>query len=222
MRFTKALFAALWLVAAGCGDDSATGGAGGTSGSSGTSGSGGSGGSGGMIDAPMGTGGTGGMGGMGTGGMGGMRPDASLNDAGANKTTITPNQVQCQGGPCTTPANVCCATLGADGGVSVMCEASATCPMMAPLSLACDGPEDCTGNQVCCGQRAAGGLGFRSSCTTANQCMGMGARPMCHDHTQCPMMTDSCCELSLGGAPAFTGRCYAPGTEPAGSACDTP
>ena len=222
MRFTKVLFATLCLVAAGCGDDSGTG-------SGGTSGAGGSGGSGGMsVDAPMvdapGGGGMGGMGG--TGGMGGMRPDASLNDAGANSTPVTPNQVGCpgaSGGSCTTPTNVCCATI-ADAAVAVMCEASASCSMMAPVNLACDGPEDCTGNQVCCGTRSGGGLGFRSTCTNGNMCGGGGggARPLCHNHTQCPTAGDSCCTVSIGGTQAFTGRCYAPGSEPGGSACDTP
>src|SRR5215468_5171021 len=56
MRYASTLFAALWLVAAGCGDDSATGGSGGMAGAGGAAGSGGAagtGGSGGTIDAPV-------------------------------------------------------------------------------------------------------------------------------------------------------------------------
>ena len=211
MRFAKLLLAALWLVAAGCGDDSST-----TGGSGGTAGAGGMGGiDAPMIDAPGGTGGTGGM------TTDGPRPDAALNDAGQFTTTVTPNSVPCAAGPCTTPTDVCCGQLTDAGSVSVMCEAAAMCPMNAPLNVACDGPEDCNGNMVCCGRGGFGG-GLRSSCTTAGNCTGgMAGRPLCHNHTQCPTAGDSCCQLSLQGN-VFTGRCYAAGMEPPGTACDTP
>ena len=213
MRFLQVLLPALWLVAAGCGDDSSTTGGAGAGGMSGAGGSGGSGGMGG-IDAPVD--GAGGM--MGDG----PRADAALGDAGQYTTPSTPNQVPCVGGTCTTPTDVCCGQFADGGSLSVMCEPAAMCSMNAPLNIACDGPEDCTGNMVCCGRGGFGG-GLRSSCTNAGSCMGGmgGGRPLCHNHTQCPTAGDSCCELSLQGN-VFTGRCYAPGTEPSGTACDTP
>lgn len=218
MRFAKLLLAALWLVAAGCGDDSSA-----TGGSGGTAGAGGSGGiDAPMVDAPGGTGGTGGMAGT-DGGF--NRTDAALSDAGSYKTPITPNSVPCQanGSPttCTTPGQECCGVLTDAGSANVMCTAPAQCPAGAVLSLACDGPEDCPGNQLCCGERAAGGLGFSSSCQAGATCPAM-ARPMCHDHTQCPSTMTSCCEVRIGTGAAFTGRCYAAGMEPSNTACDTP
>jgi hypothetical protein len=214
MRLASTLFAALWLVAAGCGDDSATGGNGGSAGAGGAAGTGGAG----------GTGGTGGA--SGTGGSGGsidapVDAPMSVDDGGVNTTMVTPNSVPCQpaGTTCDTQTQTCCAALG-DGGISVMCTATAQCPNSALVSLACDGPEDCATGESCCGNRM-GTLGFRSSCAAAGMCQG--GRPLCHNHTQCPTALSSCCTIGIGAGNArFTGECFAPGMEPMNAACDTP
>ena len=201
------------LAVASCGDNSSnTGGSGGTAGSGGMSGSGGSGGTGGMIDAPVDAAEMADAG----------PPDAAFSDAGVYSTPVTNNAVACllsSQAPCTTPSTVCCVERTDAGTMDFMCNAPAQCPSTARFDLACDGPEDCPGGQTCCGSPVAADNGFTTVCVAGTTCPT--GRIMCHNHTECPAAMSSCCTRNLGGG-LFTGRCFAPGTEPAFSGCDTP
>lgn len=144
-------------------------------------------------------------------------PDAAISDGGGFTTPVTPDRVRCAvaGGSCDTTTSKCCGML-TGGLLSFSCAPPATTG--CSIDEGCDGTEDCTSG-VCCGMGNTMG-GFRTSCQAAP--CAVGARQLCHNHTQCPAAQSSCCIRPVGGGGNLIGLCYAAGTEPAGARCDTP
>jgi hypothetical protein len=68
--------------------------------------------------------------------------------------------------------------------------ADAAGPDAAPAE--CDGPEDCMGQQICCGP---GGGQPGAFCTTDMQCTG--GLPLCHDGADCA--SGVCCQQGFCG-----------------------
>jgi hypothetical protein len=82
--------------------------------------------------------------------------------------------VPCGDATCNAP-EVCCVTFNGQ---------SCTSNCNQGLALACDGPEDCSGGDVCCGDIGMGGGG--SECMPSGDCQtGMGSGRLCHSNTDC-------------------------------------
>jgi hypothetical protein len=77
-----------------------------------------------------------------------------------------------------TGTDECCVTNNG-GTAEFNCVAMGTCQ---GASLACDGPEDCTGNACCL---SGGGGGGSAECSDATTCMG-AALTLCHTDNECP------------------------------------
>jgi len=123
------------------------------------------------IDAPPG--GTGNDGQAATDGMGAIA-DASIG-AVCGTTTCGTDQECCTG-----------------GGSGSMCVAAGTCNT---VSFGCDGPEDCSGTQVCCyGAEGSGSAGTAGSeCKNASQCNNTA----CHVDGDCTMAgATKCCPIA--------------------------
>jgi hypothetical protein len=92
----------------------------------------------------------------------------------------------CGSATCNT-TQVCC--VGAGGQSS--CVAPGSCQ---GVSFACDGPEDCSNNDVCC-YSASGSGGGGATCEAANACQTTA----CHTDADCGGQTPSCCPLAQTG-----------------------
>jgi len=189
-----------WVVvlalALGCGDSTGTGG---SSGSGGTGGTGGSGGTGGMSGSG-GSGGSGGTGGMsGSGGSGGMMPDASFGPPGELTCGLNGTTMTCS------PGQLCCAVFVPT--TQIHCR-TGSC-MNGESTFACDGPEDCSGGQVCCMDFNAILAFCAASCNTSQN-----QQEVCHTGATCPTQAPHCC--TSNGSPS--GICVA--TPPQGATCN--
>jgi len=79
----------------------------------------------------------------------------------------------------------CC--IGANGGT---CEDQGNCQT---VSFACDGPEDCEQNDVCCLAAGGGGPGTAGAeCKPAAQCQTNA----CHTDDDCSGNTPKCCAIA--------------------------
>jgi hypothetical protein len=93
-----------------------------------------------------------------------------------------PNTNPTQGVPCGNTScdapQICCVTFS-----GATCTAADGCDQ--GLALACDGPEDCSNGDVCCGDIGMGGGG--SECLPAGDCEGggMGSGVLCHSDADC-------------------------------------
>lgn len=88
---------------------------------------------------------------------------------------------------CSLNDHVCC--LSRDDGNSAACTTRARCGF-SELSIACDGPEDCSGGEVCCflpaGVDADGGtVEAQSACAEDCASLGAGAVVRCHHASDC-------------------------------------
>jgi hypothetical protein len=105
--------------------------------------------------------------------------DMARRDAGSMCMLVdepaTPNAVPCGAGDCTVNPGRCCLQ---QNGTGALCTMNA-CPANR-ITFACDGPEDCPGNSVCCLRQ----LGNQVSFTCQNNCSGL---VLCHDDGDCPM-----------------------------------
>jgi hypothetical protein len=166
---------------------SGAGGMGGVGGSgAGGTGDGGTGGGTGEIDGSA----TGGSGGMATGGQGGTA-DAGTPDAAMPPTSGT---IECGGLSCDADNQVCCA--GPAGTTSCVrrdlgCGTAST--------RACDGPEDCDGERICCAEAALVG-GYRSSCIKPSECVNAGGAPICRRAADCFTPYKSCGVADFSGS----------------------
>lgn len=158
------------------GGSGTTGGTGGTSGtgaSGGTAGSGGS--TGGASGGSAGTSASGGSAGTG-GGSGG-----TAGSGGAPPTST----VVCGTTSCGLPAQYCCAHWNQTPECrTATSDLTTDCVYGVPVT--CDGPEDCSGGQVCCAQwfiqgqnRSVVSLMCQSSCTASDQHVVCGASGSC-------------------------------------------
>jgi hypothetical protein len=138
---------------------------GGTGGAGG--GTGGAGGAGGSTGGAGGTGGVAGAGGAGgTGGVAGAGGVGGGTGGTGGATGNQPGVVHCGGVPnsCDIQNNFCCV-----GASSSSCVADGTnCPQAADVY--CDGPEDCSGSDVCCGQLGSGSTYVGTQCRAASEC----------------------------------------------------
>ena len=173
--------AASALLAHGCGsapDDDLFGGAGtgapGSGGSAGTGGAGTGGGSGGVGGSGATGGSEGGPPDSGTGGS--VDSGGSGSDSRAEGTGGTPgsNGVSCGDEVCIDPDNLCC--VGPLGGLGCQVIDS----MCTGSPIACDGPEDCRPDQVCCGRtNSFAGALFYERVRCESNCEGTNLVPFC-------------------------------------------
>jgi hypothetical protein len=112
-------------------------------------------------------------------------------------TDAGPGSIVCGATTCSS-GQICCATF--TGGMVVQTCQSATATCMGGATLTCDGPEDCTGGQVCCGMRSP--TGGTTACVDAAMCT-FGR--LCHATTDCTG-TDMCCPFM--GLSVCAPRCF--------------
>jgi hypothetical protein len=143
--------------------------------------------------------------------------DAPMIDAD-NSTPTTPNTVVCglSGEQCNITNHYCCTIFGGGGLPTFECitdgvDAGSPCS----AEQRCDGTEDCSSGQICCGQGNTGG--GVTQCKTA---CATGETQVCHNHGQCPSAAPLCCTGSFAGFMLPFGGCFA--TAPANTVCDTP
>ena len=154
---------------------------------------------------------------------------------------------------CCTPSGVCGAldssaggfgcipndalAFGVDGGVGQSCTYDPTATCTSIMAAYCDGPEDCPGDQQCCGQFGGGGY---ASFTCEDSCVELAQQgevwsEICHPGQECdqPLPTDGGmpggqmpallpdgglvpyeCRVGTMYLPEFWPRCRDTGTEP--------
>jgi len=98
----------------------------------------------------------------------------------------TPGAVVCPGAAdcrCT-PPEACCLPSSPTAADVGACSEAASC---AGLLFACDGPEDCSSDEVCCGK------GQGSQCTTETDCFGIDAYVLCHEDAHCESKVGKTC-----------------------------
>ena len=102
------------------------------------------------------------------------RPGDATVGAACGGTTCDPNQECCTG-----------------GGSAATCVMMNTC---TTVSFGCDGPEDCSGTQVCCFGNSGGSAGMAGSeCRNPAQCNTTA----CHVDTDCTMQgATKCCPIA--------------------------
>ena len=111
------------------------------------------------LTAALGVSGTVGCGGddEGSGGSGGGK-----GGTGGSGGTGGTGTIACGNASCSVPGSKCCAGSPATGCQST----SADCP---DVEIRCDGPEDCSGGQICCADFFVGKLDD-TSCRSPGQC----------------------------------------------------
>ncbi len=123
-------------------------------------------------------------------GGGGGDGDAGTDNADAAGGDFT--GITCADDTCEAGAEVCC--LG-DMGLTCAAECAGT-------SFACDGPEDCEGENICCGSRDG------TLCTAAGDCGGGGeGDAVCHVAEDCPEAGQECCTTPQGNIGVCRNRC---------------
>jgi hypothetical protein len=160
------------------GTGGATGGGGVSQGGAAGSAASGGGPTGGSAGAPAGgTGGvpTGGTGGVPTGGTGGMPMGGTggmpMGGTGGTGGGTTDQVVHCGSSACTVPNNYCCQYV-VSAGYSPTCLSTGQ-PCNQGSEAYCDGPEDCSAGDVCCGQIVQiNNQNYYNviKCTPGNQC----------------------------------------------------
>jgi hypothetical protein len=164
----------------GSGGSVATGGSGATGGTGGSSGAGASGGT-------TGTGGStasGGAAGTSASGGSGGTTGGSAGSTGTGGSPPT-STVECGANACGLPAQYCCAHWNQPFECrTATSDLRTDCVYGVPV--ACDGPEDCSGGQVCCAQlfiqgqnRSVVSLTCQASCTASDQNVVCGASGTC-------------------------------------------
>ncbi|MBW2461138.1 MAG: hypothetical protein JRH11_05795 [Deltaproteobacteria bacterium] len=117
--------------------------------------------------------------------------------------------VTCGTMTCDTTTEQCCVARDGMGTTSTCIPAGDMCMGAA---VDCDGPEDCTGSDLCC---ATGGFtgGLTVSCVAADMCGGFTGFELCHDPGDCTDAADMCCPIMRGGISAsYCGaRCFGGG-----------
>jgi hypothetical protein len=88
--------------------------------------------------------------------------------------------VSCGEDTCPRESQVCCFT--GYPGLTTTCTASDSC---GELVAACDGPEDCSDGDICCGDQSG------AACKKASECTGFTAAQLCHTSADCPE-TNNC------------------------------
>lgn len=146
-----------------------------------------------------------------TGDDGGTGSDGSAGDDGGNTMTDGGGGgtvgIACGMDTCDPATQKCCTTFGGPGTTSSMCVASDA--MCMGTAAACDGPEDCSGGDVCCAQSSgSGGFSFEMTCVAAAMCEGggfTGPFELCHTMADCNTTGDMCCPTMI--IPGVDGTC---------------
>jgi hypothetical protein len=118
---------------------------------------------------------------------GGSGADARVADAPPTTPDGSPYVgVSCGTMTCT-GTDVCCVPGFGGGNTGATCAAQCG---PGESTFACDGPEDCSGGQVCCMSRGG------SSCTDPDSCGGIGGGSVaCRTANDCQSGGDQCCPL---------------------------
>jgi hypothetical protein len=94
---------------------------------------------------------------------------------------------------CSLPGSACCDFAPGAGSDYCFAVAGGTCEGGVPI--ACDGPEDCSGGNVCCYDSSTG-----SSCAPPVECASGSSAIMCHLGDDSPCGAGShCCGLHAAG-----------------------
>jgi hypothetical protein len=118
-------------------------------------------------------------------GLGACGSDDDTKDGTGGSPQGPPGAISCGSASCS-PGQVCCVPL--TDGVLACADACES----GTVSVACDGPEDCSAG-ACCGNVAAG-----YACTDAAACeQDVGQR--CHGPDDCP--SNTCLDVTFGGVP---------------------
>lgn len=189
--------------AAGAAGEGTGGAAGSSSGGSGAA-TGGSGGAATGGNAGSATGGTagGGSGGSATGGSGGSATGGSAGTSSGGSGGVGVGN-----DPPGTPGSVICDTFSCDLSSAICCDYHNTDPQCLPqgtncfpaIEVFCDGPEDCSGSDVCCGTviKTGGNENYIDFACKAT-CDARGERVICGESGSCPMGTCSDSTLAPG------------------------
>jgi hypothetical protein len=119
------------------------------------------------------------------GGDAGRDGGSDAGDAGHDAALDAgPSAVACGASSCSVPAQECCLTSPAPACLAL----TDTC---AGQVQRCDGPEDCTGGEVCCAQVPGSFILCRPYGTQASDCTGIlsgssGEIVLCHHSSDCP------------------------------------
>jgi hypothetical protein len=126
----------------------------------------------------------------------GVAPDVGgVADHVAADTFDHRGKVKCGSLVCILPSRVCCARSPAEGGKGPECKTPAACMLFS--ALACDGPEDCSKGQVCCGASTSGIDAIIALCF--GNCSASNARILCHTAADCPSGFKKCCSTKFSG-----------------------
>ena len=137
-----------------------------------------------------------------------------MDGSGSNHADAPLQDFGCGGGsPCSTD-QVCCAMPGAT--TTFACTAKTACPMADQIT--CDGPDECTAGQACCGVYVPDGTGTFPQCGIASVGTSCTTKAACPTHiaqacnqtskvTLCRVPADctdannnKCCTFASGGA----------------------
>jgi hypothetical protein len=105
--------------------------------------------------------------------------------------------IACGAATCALGAQVCCAGLG---GASCI-EREGACPLGAVR--ACDDPDDCQGDRVCCVRARLIG-GFHSQCAKPGECEKLGGAAACRSDADCRRSLQGCVPTSAAGTVVHT------------------
>jgi hypothetical protein len=190
--------AALGLPAMGCGDSHTGDDAGGImlmDSGGGTDGGGGG--------TDGGGGGTDGGGGGTDSGVVGDDGGIVLMDGGGSTDGGGTVGIACMGMTCDATTEQCCVTMSSGGAMGACIARDATC--MGAVAD-CDGPEDCSGGDVCCARVGLGGAS--TTCEAAAMCTpgSFGPFELCHAPADCTDDMDMCCPvMRFGFSGAYCG-----------------
>lgn len=144
----------------------------------------------------------------------GTAPAADTGSGGGAADTGAPTgssdlagKVNCgdKGLVCTTASAACCIAYNPISGSTFSCTGS--CSGFGKISVPCDGPEDCSGGNVCC-FRFDGSFSASAKCESKTTCTG-GTRNMaisCHTNADCPSAM-TCLECSDPGGAVKVRQC---------------
>jgi hypothetical protein len=111
--------------------------------------------------------------------------DAGNGDGDAGNGEEPEPGITCGTDTCDPSVQECCV---AQNGMSQECVASGTCQS---TTIGCDGPEDCQGNDSCCGTFAAGSVS--TGCDAQSSCQFV----LCNTSDDCPVSSPMCCSSAL-------------------------
>jgi hypothetical protein len=132
-------------------------------------------------------------------------PDAG--DAGLDATDGGGGSITCGTATCSTATDVCCVTMGGDGGTGFTstCESAANCTTAMGVGLQCGATADCPMGLVCClGLGAAMSSGCEDFRSATSNCYNGGTQ-LCDPNAPYNSQRSAGCNVGLSCMPGGTG-----------------